>query len=82
MATAGRFSYESLTLNSVGTFFTDRKSGGGHCSEMTVIRGSTVVDSIRMTLSFKKNKLVVLGMCKAIQVSVLELAKLLETCYH
>ena len=61
MATAGRFFYESLTLNSAGTFFTDRKSGGGRCSEMTVIRGSTVLDSIRMTLPFKKNKLVVLG---------------------
>ena len=61
MATAGRFFYESLTLNSAGTFFTDRKSGGGRCSEVTVIRGSTVVDSIRMTLSFKKIKLVVLG---------------------
>ena len=61
MATAGRFFYESLTLNLAGTFFTDRKSGGGRCSEMTVIRGSTVLDSIRMTLHFKKNELVVLG---------------------
>ena len=35
--------YESLTFNSAGTFFTDHKSGGGHCAEVTVIRGSTVV---------------------------------------
>ena len=38
----GRLFYESLTLNSAGTFFTDRKSEGGRCSEVTVIRGSTV----------------------------------------
>ena len=38
----GGFFYESLTLNSAGTFFTDHKSGGGHCAEVTVIRGSTV----------------------------------------
>ena len=35
--------YESLALNSAGTFFTDRKSGGGRCAEVTVIRGSTVL---------------------------------------
>ena len=35
--------YESLTLNSAGTFFSDRKSGGGRCAEVTVIRGSTVI---------------------------------------
>ena len=39
----GRFLYESLTLNLARTFFTDRKSGGGRCAEVTVIRGSTVV---------------------------------------
>ena len=31
--------YESLTLNWAGTFFTDRKSGGGRCAELTVISG-------------------------------------------
>ena len=35
--------YESLPLNSAGTFFTDHKSGGGRCAEVTVIRGSTVI---------------------------------------
>ena len=42
--------YESLTLNSPGTFFTDSKSGGGRCAEVTVVRGSTVmpyVEAIR-----------------------------------
>ena len=34
--------HENLTLNLAGTFFTDRKSGGGRCAEVTVIRGSTV----------------------------------------
>ena len=42
MTAVGRFFYESLTLNSAGTFFTDRKSGGGRCAGVTVIRGSTV----------------------------------------
>ena len=37
------FAYESLALNLAGTFFTDRKSGGGRCAEVTVIRGSTVL---------------------------------------
>ena len=41
VTTVGRFFYESLTLNSVGTFFTDCKSGGGRSAEVTVIRGST-----------------------------------------
>ena len=31
-----------MNLNSAGTFFTDRKSGGGCCEEVTVVRGSTV----------------------------------------
>ena len=44
MTDVGRFFYESLTLNSTGTFFTDCKSGGGRCAEVTVIRGSTVYD--------------------------------------
>ena len=44
MTDVGRFFYESLTLNSTGTFFTDYKSGGGRCAEVTVIRGSTVYD--------------------------------------
>ena len=42
MAAVARFFYESLTLNSAGTFFTDRKPGGGRCAEVTVIRGSAV----------------------------------------
>ena len=39
----GGFFYESLTINSAGTFFIDRKSGDGRCAEVTVIRGSTVL---------------------------------------
>ena len=42
----GGFFYESLTLNLAGTFFIDRKSGGGRCAEVTVIRGSTLISSI------------------------------------
>ena len=37
------FVYESLALNLAGTFFTDCKSRGGRCAEVTVIRGSTVL---------------------------------------
>ena len=43
MAAVWRFFYESLTLNLAGTFFTGRKSRGGRCTEVTVIRGSTVL---------------------------------------
>ena len=42
MTAVGRFFYESLTLNSAGNFFTDRRSGSDRCAEETVIRGSTV----------------------------------------
>ena len=43
--------YESLTLNSAGTFFADRKSGGGRCAEMTVIRGSSADQNFKCEYS-------------------------------
>ena len=39
-----------------GTFFTDRKSGGGRCAEVTVIRGSTVVDFKFLLKEIKADK--------------------------
>ena len=60
MTAVGRFFYESLTLNSAGTFFADRKSRGGRCAEVTVIRGSTVflflVFFPNFILEFPKNE--------------------------
>ena len=53
MNAVGRSFYESLTLNSAGTFFTDRKSGGGRCAEVTVIRGSTVIRYLHNFLHIK-----------------------------
>ena len=47
MTAARKFFYESLTLNLVGTFFTDCISGGGPCAEVTVIRDSTVKQSCK-----------------------------------
>ena len=66
----GRFFYESLTLNSAGTFFTDRKSGGSRCAEVTVIRGSTVLH-IRRNNKVNEPSKVVLG-------KLLDLEKFLE----
>ena len=63
MTAVGRFFYESLTLNSVGTFFTDHESGGRRSAEVTVIRGSTVVtkeqsfDRFNRFYSYKKTRL-------------------------
>ena len=50
MTAVGRFFYESLTLNLAGTFFTDRKSGGGRCAEATVIRGFTVQEILLVVI--------------------------------
>ena len=50
MTAVGRFFYENLTLNSAGTFFTDHKSRGGHRAEVTVIRGSTVLQLLTVIL--------------------------------
>ena len=57
MTAVERFFYESLTLNSAETFFTDRRSGGDRCAEVTVIRGSTVIDNRSLLQStFFNNK--------------------------
>ena len=42
----GGFFYKSLTINSAGTFFSGRLSGGDRCMEVTVNRGSTVAASV------------------------------------
>ena len=74
----GGFFYESLTLNLAGTFFTDRKSGGGCCAEVTVNRGSTVLNSTATSTYEVPAKVLILVIIMGLQPETLPKTKLLH----